>query len=124
MPECFDIIDNGREIASTSFWHSAQAARGGCHLSCRPGVLRLLLPRVLEAALDEMRIASGVTIEPSEDDPAGCVEIVFEDGSDTPFAIACARDGIDGTLARGLFVPFTVWTSAGKQLTLRADVLI
>ncbi|WP_051378291.1 hypothetical protein [Derxia gummosa] len=105
-------------------WSIAHTASGHCLLSNRAGKLRLLVPPSFEGALDEMRTGRSVTIEPSAETPDAMVEIVFEDGSETPFAIAQPRCLIDGTLGRALFVPFTVWTTAGKQMTLRADVLL
>ncbi|WP_139826180.1 hypothetical protein [Derxia lacustris] len=95
-----------------------------CLLSNRDDGFRLFVPPAYEGALAEMRSSRSVTIEPSAEAPDAVVEIVFEDGSDTPFAIAHERRSIDGALGRALYVPFTVWTVAGKQLTLRADVLI
>lgn len=51
-----------------------------------------------------------------------CIDIVFEDDTDSPFALSLDRRQVDRSLANGGNILFTVWTPIGKQLTLYADI--
>lgn len=116
------IGNNGQDVASTNYWETEHAFSGLCYLSANAGALRLLVPEAAESMLAEMRTGKSVTIEKSISDPKQCVDIVFEDGSEAPFAVALDRKQIDRVLTLGNKVPFTVWTQRGKQISLLATI--
>ena len=116
------IANNGQDVASTNYWNSEHARSGLCYLTANAGALRLLVPRAAAGMLEEMRTASSVTIENSISEPGKCVDIVFEDRTDAPFALALDLALVDGRLTPGVGVPCTVWTEHGRQLALLATI--
>jgi len=108
------VANNGPNIASTNYWQTEHAARGLCYLTANAGVLRLLVPDAAASMLAEMRTGRSVTIEPSIS-ASGAVDIVFEDGTDTPFALTLDRRQSDRAITHGR-CKFTVWTQSGKAL--------
>ncbi len=116
------IRNNGQELVYTDYWLAEHAKAGFCYLSANAGALRLLVPEAAEGFLDEMRTGNAVTIENSISNPNKCVDLVFEDGSTTPFSLSLDREQIDRLLTLGDGVPFTVWTERGKQLSLSATI--
>ncbi len=117
----FSIANNGQAMASTDYWGTEHAQRGLLYLSGNAGALRLLVPAAAESMLVEMRTGKRVTVEPSITQP-GHIDLVFEDGSDSPFFVAIDRRQIDHKLARGKRIPFIVYSQAGEQLRLLAEV--
>lgn len=117
----FTIENRGAEIASTDYWDSEHASAGLCYLSANAGTLRLLVPEAAEGMLPEMRTGKRVTIEPSISDPR-CVDIVFEDGTSSPFSLALDKRQIDRVLSRGNGIPLTVWTQRGKVLSFTSTI--
>lgn len=120
------ITNNGQALTSTNYWQTEHASTGLLYLSGNAGALRLLVPEAAEGLLAEMRTGKRVTIEPSLHLPDGqCVDLVFEDGTDSPFSVAVDLKQIDRPLQRGAGIPFTVWTEVGGQvLALVADVRV
>lgn len=116
----FHVANDGAEIADTDYWQTPHSAKGLCYLSGNAGVWRLLVPPASESMLAEMRTGRSVTIEPSIQ-VAGCLDVVFEDGSDAPFALAVDLKQTDRVMHSGE-CRVTVWTVAGKQLDLPAQV--
>ena len=110
------IENDGPAIVRTDYWQTEHAQRGLVYLSGNAGVLRLLLPAAVEHMLVEMRGATRATIEPSIQ-TAGCWDVVFEDGTSSPFAIAVDPRQIDRALDRGR-TRLVVWTETGQQLDL------
>ena len=62
------------------------------------------------------------TIEPSAIDPR-CWDIVFDDGSATPFCIAIDKRQLDRTLTAGRGV-LSVWVPTGKTLELPLEICV
>ena len=120
------IANNGQDLASTDYWETEHASAGLLYLSANAGALRLLVPEAAEGLLAEMRTGKRVTIKPSMHMPGGqCVDLVFEDDTDSPFSVAVDRKQIDRPLQRGAGLPFTVWTEGGgKVLALVADIRV
>lgn len=122
------IENDGPAIRATDYWQSEHAAAGMCYLSGNAGALRLLVPPVTAAQhLADMRTGKRVTIEPSIAGGPQCVDIVFEDGSDSPFYLALDRRQMDRALTPGRRVPFAVWVQGAdggteKVLSLQADI--
>lgn len=120
MDDLIEIANAGPAIRSTNYWQTAHARRGYCYLSGNAGTLRLLVPPATEHALPEMRTAKHVTIRSSTQ---RLLDIVFDDGSDAPFVLTIDREMVDRLVRPvGRTVPFAVWTSAGLQIELLAEV--
>lgn len=114
-------IDNdGPDIVHTNYWALPHAARGLIYVTANAGTLRVLVPPPAEYMLDEMRTGDRATVEPSVHD-ARCVDLVFDDGSDTPFSVAVDRQQFDRALTDGQ-CRLAVWTQAGKQLDLDCSI--
>lgn len=116
------IIENdGQNIASTNYWQTDHAAKGLCYLSANAGAWRLLVPPAAEHYLAEMRTGKSAAIEPSIQMPGRCWDVVFEDGTDSPFALAIDKQQTDRAMEPGRCV-LAVWTQAGKQLELDCEI--
>lgn len=109
------IINNGPAIVSTNYWQTEQANTGMCYLSGNAGALRLLVPEAAEGLLQEMRTGTHATIEPSLHAPGLCWEVVFEDGSETPYSLAIDKRQTDRAMQPGR-CRLTIWTQAGGKL--------
>lgn len=118
----FSIINNGGDILSTNYYDSEAAKEGFCLLTGNAGTLRLLVPERFEHCLAEIRTGKKVVIEKSLMDHR-CIDIVFEDGSNSPFFIALDKRLTMNIGGRKRNVDFAVWTRKGKQYTSKADFL-
>lgn len=114
------IENAGADLAGTNYWQTEHAGAGLCYLSGNAGTWRLLVPEAAAGMLTEMRTGKRTTIEPSLHDPR-CWDIVFEDGTDTPFSIAIDKRQIDRAVEPGR-CRMTVWTERGKVLDLACAV--
>ena len=74
------------------------------------------------ALVREMRTGRRAIIEPSVSDPR-CWDIVFDDGTATPFSIAIDKRQLDRTLTTGRGV-LTVWVPTGKTLELPLEICV
>jgi hypothetical protein len=120
MPITFG--NRGQQLVETNYWSSEYAASGLVYLSCNAGALRLLVPRSAEHMLVEMQTAAFVIVEPALELPATHVDVVFDDGTDTPFRVSIGPEMRDRQLTPGTSVPFLVYTEAGVQITLSATI--
>lgn len=118
--DLISIGNAGPEIASTDYWDSDQARKGLMHVSPNAGVLRLLVPQKWERILPDMRTGKRVTVENSIV-RRGAVDIVFEDGTQSPFFVSLDRRQFSGIPKRGTW-GFSVWTQNGKQIELACQV--
>lgn len=116
------ISNNGGDILSTNYYDSAAAKAGFCFLTGNAGTLRLLVPERFEHNLAEIRTGKKVVIEKSLMDHR-CIDVVFEDGSNSPFFITLDKRQTMNIGGRKRNVDFAVWTLKGKQYTSKADVL-
>jgi hypothetical protein len=110
------IENDGPLIRATNYWQTKHAAMGLCYLSGNAGAWRLLVPQRSENLLDEMCTGTRATIEPSIR-LESCWDIVFEDGSDSPFSLTLDRRQVDRAMDPGE-CRLTVWTELGKELDL------
>ncbi|MES2662276.1 MAG: hypothetical protein V4629_03140 [Pseudomonadota bacterium] len=102
-------------IKSTNYWESFQALNGWVYLSWGGGCARLLIPKVSYKYLIKMRTVKNIVItKGSFKDKLNCFEIMFEDGSESPFSIIIQPEQTDKLSwdDKGKF-PFTVWTEQG-----------
>lgn len=118
----FTIANDGQDITSTNYWTTPHAARGLVYLSGNAGAWRLLVPPAAAAMLPEMRTGQRAIIEPSVSTP-GCWDIVFDDGTATPFSIAIDKRQVDWAMQPGRAV-LTVWVPAGKTLELPLEICV
>lgn len=118
--DLISIGNVGPEIASTNYWESDQAQKGLMHVSPNAGVLRLLVPQKWESVLSDMRTGKKVTVENSIV-RKGAVDVVFEDGTQSPFFVSLDRRQFSGIPKRGAW-GFSVWTQEGKQIELTCQV--
>lgn len=109
--------NDGQNIASTNYWSSDHATKGLCYLSANAGAWRLLVPPAAAHYLAEMRTGKSASIEPSAQMPGRCWDVVFEDGTDSPFFLAIDKRQTDRAMQDGDCV-LAIWTEAGKVLEL------
>jgi hypothetical protein len=111
------IRNNGPELVATDFFDSAGARQGLCYLSWNAGAARLLLPDVWDnpSLLAELATGRLVVISRGKLHGVEAYEIMFDDGSETPFAFHIdARQSDRLVPAReGEFIA-TAWTRRGK----------
>jgi acetylornithine deacetylase/succinyl-diaminopimelate desuccinylase-like protein len=110
------IANAGAAIAATNYWDTEHAHGGLCYLSANAGVWRLLVPPEAETLLAEMRTGKKATIEPSLH-LLGHWDVVFEDGTDTPFSVAIDPKQIDRAMQPGR-CRLHVWTRRGREIDL------
>jgi hypothetical protein len=126
-PDLIVFENDGQKITSTNYWQTEHANVGMCYLSANAGALRLLVPEAAQGMLAEMKTGHSVTIEESLHAPGQCWDIVFEDGSESPFSLAIDKKQLDRPLTPGKGVPFTIWTEGGlvqMPKLLRATIKI
>lgn len=118
------IKNAGQNIIETNYWDSEHARRGYCYLSWNAGAARLLLPDALKGELREMRGANCVIVSRGpwhEQGGREALELLFEDGSDSPYCLHLVAEQTDRLLPEdnqgGGFV-VTVWTRGGEKLRL------
>ena len=117
----FHLINHGQLILSTNYWETDIAHEGFLYLTANAGALRLLVPKCAKHLIKEMFTGRSVTVEPSAF-VANAVDIVFEDGTDTPFFVTIMTGQSDVKLMPAKNVPFTVWTLEGMHMATNAEV--
>jgi hypothetical protein len=82
------IVNDGPELVSTTYWDSTEAANGFAFLSYNARTLRLLVPPPLERHLPDMtgHVRQVVLTRGQLDSIDNVIEVMFEDGSEAPFA--------------------------------------
>lgn len=94
-------------------------------MSVNAGAFRILLPPALHSALADMRTAKTVVVSRGpwpEQGLAEAIELLFDDGSDSPYALHLSPQQIDRVppdSESGRDVRVTVWT---KGPTLALDL--
>jgi hypothetical protein len=109
------ITNSGPDITATNYWETEHAHGGFCYLSANAGTWRLLVPPEAETLLAEMRTGKKVSIEPSLHAPGRCWDVVFDDGTSSPFSVAIDKKQVDRAMLPGR-CRLTVWTVGGKVL--------
>lgn len=115
------ITNSGPDITATNYWETEHAHGGLCYLSANAGTWRLLVPPEAETLLAEMRTGKRATIEPSLHAPGRCWDVVFEDGTDSPFSVAIDRQQLDRVLENGK-CRLAVWTRRGKEIDIACEI--
>ena len=84
------IINHGPFILSTNYWDSELPREGKLWCSVNAGAIRVLLPPQMYSALADMRMARECVLSrgpwPLGREREG-IEIMWDDGSDSPFAL-------------------------------------
>jgi hypothetical protein len=120
------ITNDGQAITSTNYWHTAHALKGLLYLSWNAGAARLLVPPAAAAMVPEMRTGREVIISRgpwAEQPQREAFELLFEDGTDTPFAVHLMvqqSDRLPPDEDQRRSFPCAVWTPDGKVIELPA----
>lgn len=113
------IENDGPEIVSTNYWDLEHAARGFCFLSLNAGTARLLVPKPMEPQIPEMTAGVSLAIiTRGEYKGRESLEILFEDGSSSPFALHMSTEQVDRLFSdadRHKEFRLSIWTQGGKQ---------
>ena len=92
------VTNHGPLILATSYWDSEVEAAGKLWCSCNAGAIRVLVPRSRRSIIPECRTAEYAVLSrgpwPEMRQP-DAVEIMWEDGSDSPFALYLAPESFD-----------------------------
>jgi hypothetical protein len=113
------IANDGAEITSTNYWQTEQAQKGLFFLSINAGCMRLLVPNTQLGMLRDMteNVREVVLTRGTLDGVADAVELMFEDGSDTPFYMhigPAQADRMWTSQDEKRQWPFVIWTMTGK----------
>lgn len=118
-PPVIQIENDGPLLKSTNYWQTDNAAAGLFFLSTNAGCVRLLVPPRKRPEIADMtrNVREIVLTRGMFEGVADTVEIMFEDGSETPFCIH-----IDPKQVDRLWLPadqakrwrFAIWTEQGK----------
>ncbi len=82
------IENHGPLILSTNYWQSEQAIAGKLFVSVNAGAIRVLLPSSMRGLLTELRTAKYAVLSRGPWPEVGAVdgiEILWEDGTDSPY---------------------------------------
>jgi hypothetical protein len=120
--------NRGQELVETNFWDSNLCTEGYFFLSISDGAFRLLVPDSRMQHLRDMDAATQVIVSvgswPSQERLVG-IEILFDDQSDTPFALHFGEEQTDRRIAendQGFKVPFTILTRHKTHLSSTCKV--
>ncbi len=99
MPRNFLRVRNhGPLITETDYWISPLAQRGLIWCSVSAGAIRVLLPPSAYGCLEDMRAGRECVLSrgpwPAERQPEA-IEIMWDDGSDSPFALHLTPESFD-----------------------------
>lgn len=116
------ISNNGPEILETNYWDSELASKGLVFISVNAGALRVLFPKSEEKHLLDVQAAHHCIFSVGPWPDIGvdqAIEVLFEDGSDAPFALFLTINSIDrlpSPLAFCEHRTLSVWTEGPKKV--------
>jgi hypothetical protein len=90
--------NHGPLILSSNYWGSEMERANKRYVSVDAGAVRLLMPASLRHEIEEMRSAQYVVLSRGPWPNAGlpdAVEFLFEDGTDSPFAIQLSPESFE-----------------------------
>jgi hypothetical protein len=118
------IENAAQRIIKTDYWDSEYARAGYFYLSWNARAGRLLVPDAQKPALTEMRsarlviVSSGPIADPRAGGTRPALELLFEDDSDSPYAIHIVEEQTDRKLPEtnqgGGFL-IAAWTRGGLK---------
>lgn len=99
MTEYIVVENDGPRIVSSTYWGSSWERSGYLYVTLNDGTVRMLMPRGSEAIVKDLARGCRYAILsrgpwPDRDVPEA-VEILFEDGSDTPFSFHLTPESFD-----------------------------
>lgn len=110
------IENDGPKIVATNFWETDAARAGKLFVSLNAGAFRVLIPAAVEYLVQEMKTAKEVLIYagpwPAQKKDLA-FELVFDDRSDSPFAIHLSTESFDRLPAASDYLEewiCSVWT--------------
>lgn len=121
MKKPLAIQNRGQAITDTNYWDSEYAQAGVLFLSWNAGAARLLIPDSQKPMLREMKGAREVIISRGPWPEMGkdeAFELMWEDGSDAPFAVHMGVEQTDRLLPegdQGGGIVLAVWTRGGLK---------
>ena len=93
------VTNAGPDVLSSSYWGSEYDHAGKLYASCNGGAVRLLLPRALRAMPAQELVAARHAVLSRGPWPeaglAEAVEIMWEDGTDSPYAMHLSVESFD-----------------------------
>lgn len=117
----FTFENQGQRLLKTNYWASEHAQAGYFFLSWNAGAARLLIPDAQKSALKDMKTAKEVIISRGKWQGRDALELLFEDGTDSPYAIHLVSEQTDRLIPEeqqgGGFV-VTLWTCGGLKARL------
>jgi hypothetical protein len=93
-----EIHNHGPLILATNYWESEYAAAGKFYCSINAGAIRLLVPQSQRLAIENMRAAPQVVLSRGPWPERGlveAVELLFDDGTDNPYALYLSPESFD-----------------------------
>lgn len=90
--------NHGPLIVSSSFWGSEYDRGGKLYCSCNAGCVRVLVPSVHRSMIEECRGSQYVILSRGpwpEMRLPDAVELLFEDGTESPFALHLSPESFD-----------------------------
>jgi hypothetical protein len=113
------IVNAGQAIQETNYFDSEMARRGFFYVTWNAGAIRLLIPDCAESVIEEMRtgrvcvVSSGV-MRGGVMDGRRMLELMFDDGSESPFTMHLSADQVDrDVITSEVAVPVTAWSRKG-----------
>jgi hypothetical protein len=119
-PPVITIENDGAKLVATNYWQTEQAAAGFYYLTTNAGTVRLLVPasRAKPELMADMarNVREVVLTRGTFEGHDNCVEVMFEDGGQSPFCIHIDAKQIDRQ-----WIPtdehkrwrFAIWTELG-----------
>lgn len=110
------ITNDGPRILQTNYFDTEHAVRGFLFASWNAGALRLLVPDAQLDLVAEMQTGSSVVVTRGMLQGRDALEIMFDDGSDAPFAIHIGTEQTDRSLPDiddGRAITVTAWRRTG-----------
>ncbi len=112
------IANNGPRIVETNYFDLPHARAGLFFVSVNAGTFRILVPDNQLSAIAEMRSGPKCVISRGPLGDSDAIELMFDDGSDSPFALHIDARQVDRLLGyETAEVVVTAWTRDGLAAT-------
>ena len=110
-----EIFNSGKNIVQTNYFDSKVAVEGKFFVSGNASAVRILVPDIQLPALEKMCTGKICVISRGRFRGQDCVEFMFDDESDSPFAIHMSIKQTSNIISKDQ-KPFvvTAWTRVGK----------
>jgi hypothetical protein len=98
MPDLLRIDNHGPLVVASNYWDLPAEKAGKVLVSLNAGAFRLLIPESAEPAIADMRTARECVVSRGPWPAAGLAdafEVLFDDGTDDPFALHLSPESFD-----------------------------